>query len=287
MTIVWLASYPKSGNTWMRAFLTNYLRDAPEPADINALEAMPIASSRELFERYTALESSDLTFDEIDVCRPDVYRQLARQHEAPYFVKVHDAYTLLADGQPLFPADATRCAIYIIRNPLDVAISGMSHFGVSSPASATIAMADPRAALCNSPRTLASQLRQQLGSWSDHVRSWVDTPKDFPVHVVRYEDMHACPLNTFSEVVRATGLPLTQARLEKALAFSSFKELKRQESTHGFQERPRHDRPFFRQGKSGTWRSQLSPETVDRIIADHAEVMTRFGYLTHEGDVVF
>ncbi len=38
--IYWLASYPKSGNTWVRIFLTNYLLDSDEPADINRLRGM-------------------------------------------------------------------------------------------------------------------------------------------------------------------------------------------------------------------------------------------------------
>ena len=47
MSIVWLASYPKSGNTWLRAVLTSYLRDDGEPASINALIGGPVASDRE------------------------------------------------------------------------------------------------------------------------------------------------------------------------------------------------------------------------------------------------
>ena len=46
MPIVWLASYPKSGNTWTRAFLTAYLGDEDQAVDINDLEGGPIASSR-------------------------------------------------------------------------------------------------------------------------------------------------------------------------------------------------------------------------------------------------
>lgn len=70
MSIVWLASYPKSGNTWMRVFLTNYLRNADTPADINDLEFMGIATARELFDMYAGFESSDLTHEEIDAARP-------------------------------------------------------------------------------------------------------------------------------------------------------------------------------------------------------------------------
>lgn len=65
--IVWLASYPKSGNTWLRVFLANSLRNAETPADINALETGHIASARNLFEELAGVEASDLTSAQIKI----------------------------------------------------------------------------------------------------------------------------------------------------------------------------------------------------------------------------
>ncbi|NOZ51459.1 MAG: sulfotransferase domain-containing protein, partial [Chloroflexi bacterium] len=79
--IIWLASYPKSGNTWMRVFLTNYLRDSDEPAEINNLDGGPIASARDIFDRVIGVESSDLTAEEIDRFRPAVYEQVAAESD--------------------------------------------------------------------------------------------------------------------------------------------------------------------------------------------------------------
>jgi aryl sulfotransferase len=64
--IIWLASYPKSGNTWLRVFLTNYLRDGDQPADLNDLDGGPIASARLAFEEAVGVEASDLTQAEIE-----------------------------------------------------------------------------------------------------------------------------------------------------------------------------------------------------------------------------
>ena len=79
MSIVWLASYPKSGNTWLRAVLTNYLRDDREPASINALVGGPVASDRETFSEIVGLDSSDLTPEEILRHRPLFHELLARE----------------------------------------------------------------------------------------------------------------------------------------------------------------------------------------------------------------
>ncbi|KAB2870631.1 MAG: sulfotransferase domain-containing protein, partial [Bacteroidales bacterium] len=92
--IVWLASYPKSGNTWFRVFLSNLLSESDQPADINNLYATPIASSRELFDEATGLSSAELTLDEIDILRPGVYSYAARNSKEILFQKVHDAWLL-------------------------------------------------------------------------------------------------------------------------------------------------------------------------------------------------
>ena len=83
--IIWLASYPKSGNTWFRVFLTNLLRDADTPASINELESTPIASARGIFDNNIGFEASDLTADEIDRLRPELYRPSGRKRERAAF----------------------------------------------------------------------------------------------------------------------------------------------------------------------------------------------------------
>lgn len=282
MNIIWLASYPKSGNTWMRVFLTNYLRNADTPADINDLEFMGMASNRDLFDTYAGIESSDLTHEEIYAARPAVYRLLAQDSsDSPElrFIKVHDAYTRLPDGCPLFPADATKGAIYIIRNPLDVAVSRRAHFNETLD-QAVAGMANPKARFAATQRALRTQLRYTLGAWSSHVCSWLDSPTGFPVHVVRYEDMSQHPYDTFAQVLAFVGLPIQPVRLEQALRFSQFDTLQRQETAHGFRERPQPMARFFRSGKIGSWQEQLTAAQLAQIIADHGTVMRRFGYLS-------
>ena len=73
MDLVRLASYPKSGSTWLRAVLTNYLRDDAEPAAINALIGRPLAGDRDAFDETLRLESSDRTQDEVLRYRPLPY----------------------------------------------------------------------------------------------------------------------------------------------------------------------------------------------------------------------
>jgi aryl sulfotransferase len=275
--IIWLASYPKSGNTWFRVFLTNLLRDPEEPADINALEATPISSARAIFDDETGIAAADLTPEEIDRLRPRIYEQLAESATETLFMKVHDAWTLLPDGSPLLSAAATRGAIYFIRNPLDVAISYAHHNGTDVDKAIT-SMGNGNHMLCGKPDRLPSQLRQKLLTWSGHVESWLQAPGR-RVYVMRYEDMLARPLETFSGAVAYAGLPHDRQKIAKALRFSDFKTLQAQEKDKGFNEKSPASDLFFRNGQAGQWKERLTPEQVDRLVHDHGEVMRRFGYL--------
>jgi hypothetical protein len=281
--IVWLASYPKSGNTWMRAFLTNLRRNGDEPAKINDLDGGPIASSRVRFDELTGIAASDLTSEEIEQLRPEVYERLAVEATESLFLKVHDAYTYGGDGRPLLAAEGSR-ALYLIRNPLDVAVSFAHHLNKDLD-TAMDHMADEKFAFASNTRKLSNQLRQRLLTWSAHVLSWVEAP--IPVKVLRYEDMKLQPQETFTEAARFIGLPDEPARVAKALEFSDFKHLQRQEQEHGFRERSLKTKCFFREAGLGTWRRELTPEQAACLIRQHRKVMQRFGYLNADEEPVF
>ena len=283
--IIWLASYPKSGNTWFRVFLTNLLRGGDTPADINELEHTPIAGAREIFDNAMGFEASDLTADEIDRLRPEFYAYLAENAEEQLYMKIHDAYTCLEDTRPLIPQEATRCALYFIRNPLDVAVSVAHHSGSDCTKSA-IKMADDTVAFCSQPGRLHDQLRQKLLSWSNHVLSWVDRAP-FPVCMIRYEDMKSHPLETFTKAVRFAGLDHTGEKIQKAIDFSSFDVVQQQEEAEGFREKSSASGRFFRKGQVGSWREELNESQASKIAHDHREVMRRFGYLDEEGKIIY
>lgn len=283
--IIWLASYPKSGNTWFRVFLTNLLQDGEAPAHINELEKTPIASARGIFDEEIGFEASDLTADEIDALRPELYTHLAENVEEQLFMKIHDAYTFLKDGRPLIPQDATRCALYFIRNPLDVAVSFAHHNGTDYQKSVD-AMVQDDYALCGKSGRLSNQLRQKLLSWSRHVLSWVDLAP-FPVCPLRYEDMKREPLETFEKAVGFAGLKQNRGKIQKALDFSSFNVMQKQEQTDGFKERSPSSSSFFRKGEIGSWREELTEEQVRQIVHDHRDVMRRFGYLNDKNEIIY
>lgn len=280
--IVWLASYPKSGNTWFRAFLTNYLRDADRPAGINHLDDDPIASARRPFDEAIGYDSGEMSFDEADALRPEVYIHQANTANRTLYCKAHDAFTRLPDGRLLFPPEATQAALYFVRNPLDVAVSYAHHNGGRALDDIIEWMADEGHCFCAARGSELNQLRQKLLSWSAHVASWADA-KGLRVHIMRYEDMRASAEDSFSEAIRFLDLPLDHRRLQKAIHFSRFDELRQQEEKSGFMERPPAAHSFFRKGEVGSWRAVLTEAQTQKILGRHATVMRRLGYLTADG----
>ena len=284
--IVWLASYPRSGNTWTRALLANLLSAADEPVSVNriAVGADLDSYDREEFEEWTGASSGSCTDDEADLLRPAFHRARAARADAhrpgeggrPLFGRVHDAFHRNRAGEWLFPDDATAGAVYVLRNPLDVAVS-WAFFSGREDFARSIAMLNDCGA-CLAGRG-ALQLRQRLLDWSGHVRSWTAAP--FPVLVVRYEDLLADTVGQLRGIVRFLRLEgaADEGRLRRAAAFSSFARLREREDREGFRgHRWNHRHPFFRSGKSGVWRRHLTPAQARLVVHAHAGTMAAFGY---------
>lgn len=278
--IYWLASYPKSGNTWFRVLLNNLQADRPTPVSINALDSGSISSSRAWLDAVLGYASADLTADEVDRLRPAVYRWGLRQPGIA-FHKTHEAWTLTVDGEPLLSRDATLGAIYLLRNPLDVAVSAAAHWRCSLD-QAIERMGAADAALSDTRTRLRPHVRQRLLSWSQHVRSWTDGSAP-NVRVLRYEDLLADTEARFADAAAHLGLPADRDRIARAVQHSRFEELVRQEREQGFRERPPDTRRFFNAGRHGGWREQLSPGQVARLVDDHGELMQTFGYVDCKG----
>lgn len=281
--IYWLASYPKSGNTWLRVLLTNYLRNDDKPADINDLDISTIGFNRDVFDECLGIESSDLTEKQIEYYRPSVYEKMADEISEPLFLKIHDAYFYNAEDRPIFSKTATAGAIYLVRNPLDVAVSYAHH--QDEPIDKIIRLMNEDDAFLAGSEKDGGQLLQKLSSWSNHVKSWTNEP-DLNIHVVRYEDLLLDTIKEFSKIVKFAGLEFDPKRIEKSVEFSRFEQLKKQETVHGFNEKQPTAKSFFRRGRANSWRGTLSPRQIKQIISNHRTVMKYFRYLDSENKIL-
>jgi hypothetical protein len=271
--LIWLASYPKSGSTWVRAFLHNLLRPRKTAYDINHLDDLVLSeSSRGWYDQAHGKPTGDLSDLAVLRLTPHAHARIARRSSDDVFVKTHTRMGL-QNGVDLTSGSLTAGAIYIIRNPFSVVVSAADHFGVSIDEMIDH-MGDPAF------RTAADgqHVSQYIGDWSSHVEGWAGTPHR-RLLVLRYEDLLLAPGREFARLCTFLGMRPSSERLEHAVQSSSFENLQTQEMRAGFKERAPHARAFFREGSATTWRGALSQDQVDRISAKAGRTMQRFGYL--------
>lgn len=273
--IVWLASYPKSGNTWTRSFLANLVTvmAGDEALDINSINRFSLGETFTHFYRDVAgFDPKPGDHEKVAAARHRVQEAIADQFEGMIFCKTHNAL-VIDRGHSMINFAVTSGAIYIVRNPLDVAIS-LSHHMNKSLDEAIVTMGAPDV---ETPIN-AERVHEVWGSWSQHVQSWTRKPHP-AIYVMRYEDMLSEPEKTFRALAHHLLLNPSEAELALAINRSSFDALRDQEEKEGFQEKPEHAERFFREGRAGQWRNVLSSEQVNRIVDAHRAQMERFGYL--------
>jgi hypothetical protein len=272
--ILWLASYPKSGNTWMRAFLANLILDAEQPLALKRIgEVCPSEPAETWFAPFAGGKVADLSARQVAELRTKAQQRVVSLNKNVVPMKTH-SYLGEDNGHPIISMEATYGAVYIVRDPRDVAVSAADHFGKDLDGMIEL-MNDPLAMGMPMPGIIVHELQS---SWSNHVESW--TKWNHPgIFVVRYEDLLADPQDQFGRVARHFGITSDKQRIARAVAHASFKQLQQLEAEQGFIERSLHSEKFFRSGASGGWRDKLSPEQAARIERDHRAQMKRYGYL--------
>ena len=251
--IYWIASYPKSGNSWARAFLTSLITDGARTMSGKRPQIIPDENSGRFYKPFLKKPIDTASNAELALIRPQVHRLLAQRTQNFLLLKTHSRLGMHG-GTPTITPDVTAGAIYLLRNPLDVVIT------YSEERKRSI---DDTIAVMNDSQRQATRLRdhahETIGSWSDHVTSWTK-PHD-RILVVRHEDMLADPGAAFRSVVQFLKMDVSDGQLVGALADTQSNA-----------------------GRSGQWRDILSEEQVSLIVRHNEPVMKRFGYWLDEFD---
>lgn len=268
--ITWIASYPKSGNTWIRAFLSAYLNHGE--LDINKFRFLDVDDITEYFYHIVSPKSvSNFTPNEVVQLRGAALTHMSVLLDFP-LIKTHSMNAEI-DGIRMIPNCLTDRAIYILRDPRDVVIS------ISHQLEWTI---DEAITFINNPRQLIHRegdlkgLFNYVGMWSQHVVSWGDE-KTFRVCLTRYENFIEDPEKAFKIIIDFLDWEFKADIFAKSIEISSFLSLQKQEEEHGFREN-RGKTKFFREGKVGCWRDILTEEQVKKIELQNFDIMERVKY---------
>jgi len=274
--ITWLASYPKSGSTWLRMFLACYQNDG-WPINFNHLPRnLTYADNRDM--DYHAVSShpvENMTSPETLLLRGAVlYKLLTDSGVRSIMVKTHNANVILA-SVILIPPVITKGAVYIVRDPRDMVISMSKWTG--DTIDETIDMIGDDHSVLKNDSGYAKTVFHYLGNWSSHVKSWMES--SFDVTVIRYERLHEDPDHVFTQVLQQIGWEVRPKIVTKAVKCVSFAKMKGFEKKNGFYENPGRPENFFRVGEVGQWKKHLSKKQSSRITKEHGGIMEKLGYL--------
>ena len=267
--IIWIASYPKSGNTWVRLFLEKYYECLGKK-----------------FTTYTFPKIEDLIKLKVDFKN---FIELAKNWEnlqnsinldsKTKFLKTHNALCTI-NGHKFTSKNNSLGAIYIVRDPRDVLVSYSNHLGQSEE-KVLRGMLDPQNGELGEHEGFEWK-KSIMGKWSDHYNSWKNFGKDNFI-IIKYEKLKQNPEEEFFKIINLLN-HLCEIKVDKfailtAIKETSFEKLKKKEELSGFQEATENG-PFFRKGIVGDWKNSLNKETVDQIEKKFEKEMKELGYLS-------
>ena len=277
--IIWLASYPKSGNTWLRLFLKAYIQNNNESFninnEINDTFKVDIFPNLKNFEKFNIKCNGfqDVVENWIEI------QELLNLKNKLNFIKTHNALCTINNYRFTNKIN-TLGGIYVVRDPRDVAVSFGHHMGKSFE-EITDQMINEKFMICESSFVKKGFDSTMLSTWSNHYNSW----KNFDsknILIIKYEDLIK---DTFSEFLRLIkflnklcNLDIDKNRIAKSIDLTDFEKLQSLEINSGFDEKTKSEN-FFRKGKVGDWKFELNDKLSNKIEKSFEKEMLSLGYI--------
>ncbi len=271
---IWIASFPKSGNTWVRAFISSLLGLGTIGEDGRFAGLTRTCNDEDLRNSLYAPDEPPPA-DESMAWRQDYQQRLSDKAEGKrVFCKTHARYGTIA-GNALINKDVTFAAIVIVRNPIDVAASMANHLTFSN-AEGIRRMSNPYLIFGNEAKN-GSKLYVPVGSWDINVVSWL-SQTDFPVLMVRYEDLYFAGEEHFGRIANDVLNVFDEERIKAAIEEADFSKLKEKESKYGFAEGNSATNPFFNKGRPYHALEAYSSAEKQIIWKRHGLIAEALGY---------
>jgi len=277
--IVWLASYPKSGNTWVRLFLNSLINNRESEIDINDIKI------RQFPLRYD-FANLNIDMDKIQefVSNCVVCQDKINLDNSIKIFKTHNALWRVGDHK-FTNEENTRGVIHIVRDPRNIITSIKNHFSRKTYDEALEFMTDEKKSLGSKIGKKDTDLPTVVSSWSNHYNSWKKMEKNYLL--IKYENLLNNPKDEFKKIIdyldKNLNLTFDTNKIENAIKNSEFKELKDQENKKGFNEAAKdlngNTKKFFFLGPENNFRTLLNRETTKKIEVAFKSEMLELGYL--------
>ena len=292
--IVWIASYPKSGNTWVRTIINQIIfndlkqkdsvfddlsriRRYPSKIDMTKMPTLPNSSS---FNNQQKKEIIDFTIKNWAISQEKI-----NQNNKTNILKTHNMLcNLNLDGKnySFTGLDNTIGVIHVVRDPRNVVTSIKNHFSLNTEEESVKMICDK----FNWTGLSNNEVPQLLSSWENHYNSWKRFPKNYLL--VKYEDLIKNPINEFGRIEKYLSdileVKFDKDKIKDCINNNSFDNLKKIEEKQGFIEATtdtitNKKRKFFNLGPENIWQNLLPEEIRDSIENKFGLEMKELNYI--------
>ena len=277
--IIWISSYPKSGNTWMRFLIANYFFNSEKKYNFEIANNIMVFPQASIIKKFA--KKKELIDNPYDISK---YWLTAQEHLKIIkgnvaFLKNHNALVTI-NGNEFTNDNFSIASIYIVRDPRDVVIS----YGYYNNLSLDKIIQN----LCDENLFYNLNLKHYfphveiLGSWKFHYTSWRDGLPNIPRIIVKYEDLVKNSYNSFYKVINFLSniikFNLDEEQIKFSVDNSRFEKLQSSEKKFGFAVNEGNTN-FFRSGKTQQWKKLLNNSQIKIIENKFKDEMKFLGYL--------
>tara|TARA_B100002052_G_C15796489_1_gene558935 strand:+ start:212 stop:1048 length:837 start_codon:yes stop_codon:yes gene_type:complete len=277
--IIWIASYPKSGNTFIRSFISAYYYTNNGEFDFNLLKFIEQFPDKQFFDGFIN--------DKDDASKKwlPIQRKLIKSKKVK-FLKTHSAYGSYNNNQ-FTSSEVTLGGIYIVRDPRNIISSLTNHFSLNVDGALNMLL-DENRGIKSDDNNFATY--SFLSSWSNHLNSWSNI-KSFRTIIIKYEDLENNSEKILTDLIRFINNLLNNnkgvdyQKFKKAIETTNFSILKKKENKDGFFEamfskKENKKIPFFNLGFKSDWKKVLDKKVVEVIEKKFEREMKDMGYLS-------
>ena len=262
--IFWIASYPKSGNTWLRTLISAYYYSKDGKFTQNLIKNIGQFPEKKHFHGFDYLPQLV-----IDTSRFWIKAQERINSDKKLrFFKTHNVFGKINDREFTNKANSIGC-IYIVRDPRNVITSLSNHYELNYSQALTW-MLNERKFIYDYEKLQEYSDFQFISSWSNNYKAW-KSQKEFPLKIVKYEDLMTKTYEVFTEIIEFineitnNSEKINKLKIKNSINTTSFSKLKENERKYGFSEsiKSRNENkqiPFFFLGPENDWNKILDDE---------------------------
>tara|TARA_X000000950_G_scaffold237938_1_gene289759 strand:- start:12 stop:866 length:855 start_codon:yes stop_codon:yes gene_type:complete len=283
--IIWLASYPKSGNTWVRSFITSLLYNENNEANLKDLihiQQYPLRS------HFTNLVSDIDNLGELS-SNWILSQKIINQDNKIKFFKTHHAFCKF-NNSFFTNGEVSLGTVHIVRDPRNVISSILYHFSKKNYEEAREFLFDERRVIVKKfdPKdpNVNKNILTVLGSWKNHYLSWKEFKKNYLL--IKYEDLLSNPQAEFHKLSeylsKHLNVKFENDKINHAIKSNSFENLKKLEKENGFIEaindkETGEKKRFFNLGPENDWKKLLNIKLKEDIEKEFKTEMRELGYI--------